>query len=147
MEYIFLAETEKLKYYTSILDHIIKNDSCMTISDNYCTFENLDTSKSFMLSKIPKNTHFQNNNPFKHIIVNRENTSLVESSLMPLSERLQEVPKLFNSPEPKAQVSFSDHNVAVVSRRRRRCKPPPNFFAYEAPLGRFQPNFAQSTTR
>lgn len=45
--------------------------------------------------KLKNYTHFQNNNPFKHIIENRENTSLVNSSPMPQSERLQEVPKLF----------------------------------------------------
>lgn len=38
---------------------------------------------------------FQNNNPFKHIIENRENSSLVNSSPMPQSERILEVPMLF----------------------------------------------------
>lgn len=109
-----IVETEKLKNYTSLSDRMIKNESFMTFSDNHWTFENLDTSKSFMLSKIPKNTHFQNNTPIKHIIENRENTSLVNGSLMPVSERFQEVPKLFSSPEPKVQVSFSDHNQKKI---------------------------------
>ena len=57
---------------------------------------------------------------------------------------------VFSSPEPKAQVSFSDHNLSVVRRRRRRrrwrcrCK----LFTFSSsspePLGQFQPNLAQS---
>lgn len=63
-----IAETEEL--YNSK----IKNDSCMTFSDNYWIY-----------------------NPFKHIIENRENTSLVNSSPMSKSQykRLQEVRKHF----------------------------------------------------
>ena len=57
---------------------------------------------------------------------------------------------LFSSPEPKAQVSFSDQNLSVVRRRRcrgrcRRCR---KLFTFSSsspePLGQFQPNLAQS---
>ena len=55
---------------------------------------------------------------------------------------------LFSSPEPKAQVSFSDQNLSVVRRRchsRRRCR---KLFKFSSsspePLGQFQPNLAQS---
>ena len=56
----------------------------------------------------------------------------------------------FSSPEPKAQVSFSDQNLSVVRRRcrrcrRRRCR---KLFTFSSsspePLGQFQPNLAQS---
>ena len=51
----------------------------------------------------------------------------------------------FGSPEPKAQVIFSDQNLSVARRRRhrRRC----NVFIFSSfstePLGQFQPNVAQ----
>ena len=57
---------------------------------------------------------------------------------------------VFSSPEPKAQVSFSDQNLSVVRRRRcrcrrRRCR---KLFTFSSsspePLGQFQPNLAQS---
>ena len=60
---------------------------------------------------------------------------------------------IFSSPEPKAQVSFSDQNLSVVRRRRRcrccrrrhRCR---KLFTFSSsspePLGQFQPNLAQS---
>ena len=54
----------------------------------------------------------------------------------------------FSSPEPKAQVSFSDQNLSVVRRRcrcRRRCR---KLFTFSSsspePLGQFQQNLAQS---
>ena len=51
---------------------------------------------------------------------------------------------IFSSPEPKAQVSFSDQNFSVV-RRRRRCR---KLFTFSSsspdPLSQFQPNLAQS---
>ena len=52
----------------------------------------------------------------------------------------------FSSPEPKAQLSFSDQNLSVVRRRRccRRCR---KLFTFSSsspePLGQFQPNLAQ----
>ena len=55
----------------------------------------------------------------------------------------------FSSPEPKAQVSFSDQNLSVVRRRcrRRRCRCR-KLFTFSSsspePLGQFQPNLAQS---
>ena len=58
---------------------------------------------------------------------------------------------IFSSPEPEAQVSFSDQNLSVVRRRcshcrcRRRCC---KLFTFSSsspePLGLFQPNLAQS---
>ena len=52
--------------------------------------------------------------------------------------------KVFSSPEPKAQVSFSDQNLSVVRRCRRRHK----LFTFSSsspePLDQFQPNLAQS---
>ena len=57
---------------------------------------------------------------------------------------------LFSSPEPKAQVSFSDRNLSVVHHRRcRRCywRCRKLFtFSSSSPeiLGLFQPNLAQS---
>ena len=58
----------------------------------------------------------------------------------------------FSSPEPKAQVSFSDQNLSVVRRRRRRCRRCRRccrkLFTFSSsspdPLGQFQPNLAQS---
>ena len=58
-------------------------------------------------------------------------------------------PLIFSSPEPKAQVSFSDQNLSTVRHRccchcRRCCK----LFTFSSsspePLGQFQPNLAQS---
>ena len=55
---------------------------------------------------------------------------------------------VFSSPEPKAQVSFSDQNLSVVRRRRccRHCRR--KIFTFSSfspePLGQFQPNLAQS---
>ena len=63
--------------------------------------------------------------------------------------------QIFSSPEPKAQVSFSDQNLSVVRRRcrcrrcrrcrRRRCR---KLFTFSSsspePLSQFQPNLAQS---
>ena len=51
---------------------------------------------------------------------------------------------IFSSLEPKAQVSFSDQNLSVLSRRcRRRCR---KLFTFSSsspePLGKFQPNLA-----
>ena len=54
---------------------------------------------------------------------------------------------VFSSPEPKAQVSFSDHNLSVVCRCRRCCKLFTFSSSSQEPQGRFQPNLAQSTTR
>ena len=53
---------------------------------------------------------------------------------------------VFSSPEPKAQVSFSDQNLSVVRRRRRRCRRKLFTFLSSSPepLGQFQPNLAQS---
>ena len=52
---------------------------------------------------------------------------------------------IFSSPEPKAQVSFSDQNLSVVRRRCCRCR---KLFTFSSssqePLGQFQPNLAQS---
>lgn len=59
--------------------------------DNYRILENLYTSKSSVHCKIPKHTHLQFYNPFKHPIENGENTSIIECSPMPQSERLQKV--------------------------------------------------------
>ena len=57
--------------------------------------------------------------------------------------------RVFSSPEPKAQVSFSDQNLSVVRRcRRRRCRCRRKLFIFSSspePLGQFQPNLAQST--
>ena len=52
---------------------------------------------------------------------------------------------LLSSPEPKAQVRFSDQNLSVVRRRRWRWRKlfTISYFSPE-PLGRFQPNLAQS---
>ena len=54
--------------------------------------------------------------------------------------------QLFSSPEPKAQVSFSDQNLAVVRRCRRRRRRKLFTFSSSSPepLGQFQPNLAQS---
>ena len=52
---------------------------------------------------------------------------------------------IFSSPEPKAQVSFSDHNLSVVRRRRCSCCKFFTFSSYSPePLGKFQPNLVQS---
>ena len=59
---------------------------------------------------------------------------------------------LFSSPEPKAQVSFSDQNLSVVRRCRLcrccccRCRRKLFTFSSSSPepLGQFQPNLAQS---
>ena len=54
---------------------------------------------------------------------------------------------IFSSPEPKAQVSFSDHNLSVV-RRCCRCCRRRKLFTFSSsspePLGQFQPNLAQN---
>ena len=54
--------------------------------------------------------------------------------------------RLFSSPQPKAQVSFSKQNLSVIRRRRCRCR---KLFTYsssspELLQGQFQPNLAQS---
>ena len=53
---------------------------------------------------------------------------------------------VFSSPEPKAQVSFSDQNLSVV--RPCRCCCRRKLFTFSSsspePLGQFQPNLAQS---
>ena len=56
--------------------------------------------------------------------------------------------EIFSSPEPKAQVSFSDQNLSVVRHCRCcrcRCR---KLFTFSSsspePLGQFQPNLAQS---
>ena len=65
---------------------------------------------------------------------------------------------IFSSPEPKAQVSFSDQNLSVIRRCRRRCRRCRRrcrrcrcrrklfTFSSSSPeaLGQFQPNLAQS---
>ena len=55
---------------------------------------------------------------------------------------------LFSSPEPKAQVSYSEQNLYVVRRRCRRCRRCHKLFTFSSsspePLGQFQPNLAQS---
>ena len=57
---------------------------------------------------------------------------------------------LFSSPKPKPQVSFSDQNLSVVSRCRRRCRRwrCRKLFTFSSffpePLGQFHPNLAQS---
>lgn len=56
--------------------------------DNYRTLENLYTPKSSVHCKIPKHSLLQFYNRFKH---HTENTSIIESSPMPQSERLQNV--------------------------------------------------------
>ena len=51
---------------------------------------------------------------------------------------------LFSSPEPKAQVSFSDQNLSVV-RHRRRCCCCQKLFTFSSSQGppyQFQPNKA-----
>ena len=60
----------------------------------------------------------------------------------------EQVNCIFSSPEPKAQVRFSDHNLSVVSLHChcwRRCR---KLFTFSSsspePLGQFQPNLAQS---
>ena len=59
-------------------------------------------------------------------------------------------PIVFSSPEPKAQVSFSDQNLSVVRRCRRCrcCHCRRKLFKFSSsspePLGLFQPNLAQS---
>ena len=50
----------------------------------------------------------------------------------------------FSSPEPKAQVSFSDQNLSVVRRCRLRRKLFTCSSSSPEPLGQFQPNLAQS---
>ena len=50
---------------------------------------------------------------------------------------------VYSSPEPKAQVSFPDHNLSVV-RRRCRQKTFRIFAPSPEPLSQFQPNFVQS---
>ena len=54
----------------------------------------------------------------------------------------------FSSPEPKAQVSFYDHNFYVVRRRcrrHRRCRKLFTFLSSSPePLSLFQPNLAQN---
>ena len=56
------------------------------------------------------------------------------------------LPVLFSSPEPKAQVSFSDQNLSVV-RRRCCCWRCRKLFTFSSSspeiLGLFQPNLAQ----
>ena len=56
---------------------------------------------------------------------------------------------VISSPEPKAQVSFSDHSLSVV--RRRRCRFFHKLFTFSSssqePLGQFYPNLAQSILR
>ena len=51
---------------------------------------------------------------------------------------------VFSSPEPKAQVSFSDQTLSVVRRRcGRRCRCWRNFFTFSSspePLVKFQQN-------
>ena len=53
----------------------------------------------------------------------------------------------FSSPEPKAQVSFSDQNLSVVC-RLCCCRCRRKLFTFSSsspePLGQFQPNLAQS---
>ena len=53
-----------------------------------------------------------------------------------------------SSPEPKAQVSFSDQNLSVVRRRfrcsRRRRRILFIFSSSQEPQGQFQPNLVQS---
>ena len=55
---------------------------------------------------------------------------------------------IFSSPEPKAQVSFSDQNWSVVRRRCRRRRRCFKHFTFSSsspePIGQFQPNLAQS---
>ena len=54
-----------------------------------------------------------------------------------------------SSPEPKAQESFSDQNLSIVSRCRRRrrrwrCRKLFTFSTSSEPLGQFQLNLAQN---
>ena len=49
---------------------------------------------------------------------------------------------LKSSPELKAQVSFSDHNLSVV--HHHCCRPCKLFNFFSRTLGQFQPNLAQS---
>lgn len=51
----------------------------------------------------------------------------------------------FSSCEPKAQVRFSDQDLLVVCRCGRRRKLFLFAFSFPEPLGRFQPNLANST--
>ena len=56
---------------------------------------------------------------------------------------------VFSSPEPKAQVSFSDHNLSVVrccccGRRRCSCRKLFTFLSSPEPLIEHQHNLAQS---
>ena len=46
---------------------------------------------------------------------------------------------IFSSPNPKAQVSFSEQNLSFVHRRRKLFT-----FSSPEPLDQFQPNLAQS---
>ena len=63
---------------------------------------------------------------------------------------LSDKDKFISSPEPKAQVRFSDQNLSIVRRRCRgrccRCRKLFTFSSpFQEPLGQLQPNFAQST--
>ena len=57
---------------------------------------------------------------------------------------------IFSSPEPKAQVRFSDQNLSVVRRCRQHwrwrchCRKLFTFSSSPEPLGQFEPNLAQS---
>ena len=59
-----------------------------------------------------------------------------------------EIFPLFSSPEPKAQVSFSDQNLSVVRRCSSCCWHCRKLFTFSSSspeaLGQFQPNLAQS---
>ena len=64
-----------------------------------------------------------------------------------LGEQVEANHCLFSSPEPKAQVSFSDQILSVVRRcrcRHRRRKLFTISSSSPEPLGQFQPNLAQS---
>ena len=60
---------------------------------------------------------------------------------------------IFSSPEPKAQVSFSDQNLSIVSRcrrcRSRRCWCCRKLFTFSSsssePLGQFQPTWHKAS--
>ena len=60
---------------------------------------------------------------------------------------LKDNSSVFSSPEPKAQVTFTNQNLSVV-RHRRFCRCRRKLFTFSSsspePLGQFQPNLAQS---
>ena len=83
--------------------------------------------------------------------INRYKCKVLHNARLDIYEHCQILkytnPSLISSPEPKAQVSFSNQNLSVVRRRhcRRRWRKLFTFLSSSPePLGQFQPNLAQS---